>query len=65
MWNDTTAILIGLAQGYSLHDVEVVQHVIQAAVVWEANGERPHGVLRGHEASLIETMIRVYDPPLF
>ena len=64
MWNDATGFLIGLAPGYSLHDVEVVQHVIQAAVVWEAIEKRSHGVLRGHKASFFIRMSRVYDPLL-
>jgi len=54
MWNDPAGFLVGLTPGYRLHDIEVVQDVIQAAVVRESIEERPHSVLSSHWTSFLK-----------
>jgi hypothetical protein len=50
MRNDTASFGVCAPTVYGLHDVEVVQHIVHTAVVWESVEERAHGVLGGHSS---------------
>jgi len=48
MRNDTPSVLISLAPGDRLHNVEVVQHIVEAAVIREPVEQCPHSVFGRH-----------------
>ena len=48
MGEGSSRLGVGYASGDGLHDVEVVQHVVETAVVWKPIEKCPNGLFRGH-----------------
>jgi hypothetical protein len=44
-----------------LNDVEMVEHIVQAAVVWKTVEKGPNGVFGGHGNPAWKKVRRVYD----
>jgi hypothetical protein len=48
MWNDPAGLAVCETPTDRLHDVEVIQHVIEAAIVRQTVEERPSSIFGGH-----------------
>jgi hypothetical protein len=48
MWDDSTRLAVREPPTDGLHDIQVVQHIVQTAIVWQAVEKRPNGVFSGH-----------------
>lgn len=47
--NEPTSIAIRQALIDGLHHVEVVQHIVQAAILWQSVEKSPNGLFGRHE----------------
>ena len=54
--DDSTGFLVGLTAGHSLDDVEVILHLIKAAIIRETIKKRANRVFRRHEEPIIQEM---------
>jgi hypothetical protein len=48
MRNDSTSFAVRETPTNRLHDVEVILHVVEAAIVWQTVEERSNGIFGGH-----------------
>jgi hypothetical protein len=61
MRDDPTSFLISLPPGHSLHDIEVVLHLVEAAVVRKPSKQRANRVFGRHQDHRLQKIPPEYE----
>lgn len=61
MRDDATGLLVGLTTGHSLNDIEVVLHLVEAAIVRQSIKKRANSVFCRHQEHRVQKMAPEYE----